>query len=345
MSATILQIPAEKFLSLPKSVPVVDVRSPKEFFQGHIPGAVSLPLFSDEERAIVGTTYTRMGPDDALLKGLEIVGPKMTDFVIRAKKLSPDNEILVHCWRGGMRSGAMAWLLSFSGIKTTILEGGYKAYRHYIRESLTKGPSVKVLGGMTGSGKTEILHQLAGLGEQVLDLEGLANHKGSAFGALGQQEQPTTEQFENNLAEKWLAFDPARPVWVEDESRNIGKVIIPGPIVTKLADAQVIFIDLPFESRVNRLMEEYGSFKPEELIALVQKISNRMGGDVAKAAIAELQSGNTVAAITIVLKYYDKAYLYGISKRGGDKIQRIAFTDFLSNQHIPSTKYQAPNTK
>jgi tRNA 2-selenouridine synthase len=328
MTKAIHKLSPQEFLERSKVVPVVDVRSPKEFSQGHIPGAVSMPLFDDDERAVVGTTYTRIGKDEALLKGLEFVGPKMKDFVARAKALASGNEILVHCWRGGMRSGAMAWLFGFSGLKASVLEGGYKAYRHHIREALSQGPPIKILGGMTGSGKTEILHHLSNLGEQVLDLEGIANHKGSAFGALGQQEQPTTEQFENNLAERWLAFDPAKPVWVEDESRSIGRVIIPDPFLARMADAQVLFIEVPFETRVNRLFEEYGGFDPQELIVLVQKISKRMGGDAVKAATEDLQSGKIKDAVAKVLKYYDKTYQYGISKRDKSKVTFLSYAEF-----------------
>jgi tRNA 2-selenouridine synthase len=328
MTNALHKLSPQEFLERSKIVPVVDVRSPKEFSQGHIPGAVSMPLFDDDERAVVGTTYTRIGKDEALLKGLEFVGPKMKDFVARAKALASGNEILVNCWRGGMRSGAMAWLFGFSGLKASVLEGGYKAYRHHIREALSKGPQIKILGGMTGSGKTEILHHLSNLGEQVLDLEGLANHKGSAFGALGQQEQPTTEQFENDLAERWLAFDPGKPVWVEDESRSIGRVIIPDPFLDRMAGAQVLFIEVPFETRVNRLFEEYGGFDPQELIVLVSKISKRLGSDIAKAATDDLQSGNIKDAVARVLKYYDKTYQYGISKRDNSKVTFLSYTEF-----------------
>jgi tRNA 2-selenouridine synthase len=323
MTAQINKLSPQEFLERSKVVPVVDVRSPKEFSQGHIPGAVSMPLFSDDERAVVGTTYTRIGKDEALLKGLEFVGPKMKDFVARAKGLAANNEILVHCWRGGMRSGAMAWLFGFSAIRASVLEGGYKAYRHHIREALSKGPPIRILGGMTGSGKTEILHHLSEMGAQVLDLEGLANHKGSAFGALGQHEQPSTEQFENNLAEKWLTFDPEKPVWVEDESRSIGRVIIPDLFLARMASAQVLFIEVPFETRVNRLFEEYGGFDPQELIALVRKISKRMGGEAVKAATEDLQSGNIKDAVARVLKYYDRTYMYSLSKKDQSKIRKI----------------------
>lgn len=332
MEETILKLQPAKFLELSQTIPVIDVRAPKEFRQGHIPGAISLPLFDDDERAAVGITYTRTGKDAALMKGLEIVGHKLPDFVKQAGQIAKSGELLIHCWRGGMRSEAMAWLFAYSGITTSVLAGGYRSYRHYIRESLKAGPPVIVLGGMTGSGKTEILQHLFLLGEQVLDLEGLADHKGSAFGALGQADQPTTEQFENDLASQWLAFDHRKPVWAEDESRNIGKVIIPDPVFSKMASAPLVFVDVPFESRVKRLSAEYGSFGTNELALLIRKIGRRMGGDKANAAIHELEQGNLIGSVSAVLTYYDKSYLYGLSKREKSKI----FTVKLESEDLQS---------
>ena len=320
----------DQFLVLSKTIPIIDVRAPNEFKQGHIPGAVNMPLFDDEERIVVGTTFTQTGRDAAILKGLEITGPKLQGFVRLAKEIATEGELLVHCWRGGMRSEAMAWLFRFSGLKTSVLEGGYRAYRRYIRDSLSLGPPVILIGGMTGSGKTELLHHLSDSGEQVLDLEGLANHKGSAFGALGQADQPTTEQFENNLAGQWLAFNPQKPVWVEDESRNIGKVIIPELIFLKMNTAPLIFIDVLFNYRIKRLAEDYGSFDLSELAALIRKIGHRMGGDNANKAIHDLEQGNLNRAISAVLTYYDKAYLFGLSQRDKNKIHTIK----LENEDI-----------
>lgn len=318
----------QKFLELSHTVPVIDVRAPKEFRQGHIPGAFNMPLFDDDERAKVGTTYTKTGKDEALFNGLELVGPKLKDFVKQGHSLEKSGELLLHCWRGGMRSEAMAWLLKFSGIKTTVLEGGYKAYRRYVRESFNQGPPLIVIGGLTGSGKTEILKQLSERGEQVLDLEGIAHHKGSAFGALGQDQQPTNEQFENDLANQWLALNFKKPVWIEDESRNIGKVIIPESLFFKMAASRLVFIDVPFETRVERLMKEYGAFDKSMLSSIIEKISKRIGGDVANAAMASLVEGDVKKAVSIVLKYYDKTYQYGLSKRDQSLIKPINFAEF-----------------
>ena len=187
------------FLSLSSTIPVIDVRSPSEYKAGHIPGAYNIPLFDDKEREIVGTLYKKEGRSKATLKGLQLTGPSMHSKLETALKLAKDNKLLVHCWRGGMRSEAMAWLFSLGDIDTQILDGGYKSYRHFIIDRLSEKRKYIVLGGLTGSGKTEILNYMKNTGHQVVDLEGIACHKGSAFGSLGQSDQPSSEHFANLL--------------------------------------------------------------------------------------------------------------------------------------------------
>ncbi len=221
------KIGALDFFNLSKDIPVIDVRSPKEFETGHIPGAHNIPIFSNEERAIVGTKYKQEGREPAILVGLEIVGSKLKSFANTARKLSKNNQLLVHCWRGGMRSSSMAWLFEMVGIKTFILEGGYKAFRNYGKSQLAASKKLIILGGLTGSGKTETLLKIKEKGEQVVDLEGLAHHKGSAFGSLGQKPQLPNEQFENNLIYEWLTLDITKSIWLEDESHSIGSNWIP----------------------------------------------------------------------------------------------------------------------
>ena len=200
------------FLNKNREITVVDVRSPIEYNQGHIPGSINLPLFSDEERKQVGTVYKKSGFNSSLLLGLKITGPKLDSFVKKAKEIALNKELLIHCWRGGKRSESMAWLFDLSGIKTSVLIDGYKAYRTYLRKEFEKPANIIVLGGMTGSGKTDILIEIIKQKHQVLNLEGLANHKGSAFGSIGQEDQPTTEQFENNIYEQWLDLDFSKPM-------------------------------------------------------------------------------------------------------------------------------------
>jgi len=317
------QVGIEQFLSISENVQLIDVRSPKEYEKAHIPRAISLPLFSNEERALVGTCYKNEGRDTAIILGLKLVGPKLEHFAKKARELALNNHLAVHCWRGGMRSSSMAWLFSTVGIKTAVLEGGYKAYRRYIKRQFAKQTQLVVLGGMTGSGKTEILRELAHVGHQVVDLEGLANHKGSAFGGLGQKEQGSTEQFENDLYEVWKTFDFDKPIWLEDESKTIGKIWLPDELYEKMRTCMVISVEIPIEQRVNWLLTEYGEFPSADLKNGILKIKKRLGGDNSKLAIDSIDDGNIKKAIEIVLRYYDKAYRFGLLQRGNEMVNTL----------------------
>ncbi|HLG04366.1 MAG TPA: tRNA 2-selenouridine(34) synthase MnmH, partial [Bacteroidia bacterium] len=208
-------LPIDIFLAKKGVLPVIDVRSPGEFAHGHIPGAINLPLFSDEERAKVGTVYKKDGREQAILLGFELVGPKMADFSRKGMELAVAKRILVHCWRGGMRSGVVAWVFETVGLEVFTLQKGYKAYRNFVLKEFEKPLNLRIVGGETGTGKTEILHALRKKGEQVIDLEAIAAHRGSAFGALGQPAQPTSEQFENDLHHAISELDPAKIIWIE----------------------------------------------------------------------------------------------------------------------------------
>ncbi|MEI8226027.1 MAG: tRNA 2-selenouridine(34) synthase MnmH, partial [Bacteroidota bacterium] len=224
------------------------------------------------------------------------------------------------CWRGGMRSEAMAWLFSLGDINTEVLEGGYKSYRHHILESLSEKRKMIVLGGMTGSSKTHILKYLKGCGQQVIDLEGLANHKGSAFGSLGQPPQPSTGQFANVLFDEWKQINRNLPLWVEDESRNIGSVFMPDRFYLNMQEAPAIILMMDVKTRLPRLLEEYSTYPSESLKASIIKISKRLGGDNTKDAINAVETGDFAQAIEITLYYYDKAYLFGLKKKGNKNI-------------------------
>ncbi len=313
------------FLTKAETIPIIDVRSPAEFAYGYIPNAHNIPLFSNEERAKVGTCYKKVGKDAAVLLGLEIVGPKLANFVKEAKKLAPNNELLVHCWRGGMRSGSFAWLLETAGMQVSTLAGGYKAYRNLILSALDAPPPLLILGGKTGSGKTEILQALAQKGEQVIDLEGLANHKGSAFGALGQAPQPSSEMFENLLYEQWKTLDPLKPLWLEDESKNIGSVHIPNVLFARMREAKTIFIAVDFEARVQFLVQEYAIFETDFLKTAIDHIAKRLGGQHHQAALKALEEKDFATVAKITLVYYDKAYLHGLAKRTSSTMLPFVF--------------------
>lgn len=249
-----------------KGYTLLDARSPGEYGVGHLPGAKSLPLFNDAERAEVGTLYKQESPDAALLTGLEIAGGKMRWLVEEARRLAPSGKVVVHCWRGGQRSGSVAWLLERAGMEVVKLTGGYKASRKFIRNYLATSPhNFQVLSGPTGSGKTPVLLAMKDLGAAVVDLEGIANHKGSSFGAIGEAPQPSTEQFENALFGELRTIPGGATVWLEDESRMIGHVYLPDEFYDRLTAAPVTLLEQPTAWRIDRLVELYGSYPKEPL--------------------------------------------------------------------------------
>lgn len=301
-------IDIEEFLRLRESTPIVDVRSPAEFEQGRIPDANNIPVFSNEERAEIGTLYKQKGQELAMQRGLEIVEPNLLKMAEIGLKTAENKELLVHCWRGGMRSASMAELFETAGIKTRLLKGGYKAYRQYVRDSFSRKLDLKIVGGETGSGKTEIIGELKKLGEQVIDLEGLANHRGSSYGAIGMAKQPSVEQFENLLFDAVQKIDPTKRVWVEDESRAIGRVFIPEGLWLQMTEAPVYRVEIPFDVRVQRLITDYASAPKELLLAATERIKKRLGGQDYKNALEAFENGDLATATAIALRYYDKAY-------------------------------------
>lgn len=295
--------------------PVLDVRSPAEYAQGHIPGAISFPLFTDAERTEVGICYKQQGRDAAVELGFAIAGPKFAGFLQQAKALTGDRHLRVHCWRGGMRSGAMAWVLEMGGFQVTTLEGGYKAFRHWVLNTFEQPRSLLMLGGMTGTGKTDILHTLAVQGEQVLDLEGLASHRGSSFGALMLPPQPTNEQFENLIAVQWSQFSPQRRVWVEAESLRIGTCRVPKALFAQMEQAPVLEIIRSKAERLALLVDLYAQAPLQELITATERIRKHLGGLRTQTAIALLQQQRFAEAFDQVLDYYDRTYEYDLQRR------------------------------
>jgi tRNA 2-selenouridine synthase len=321
----IQQLSIEDFLKQSKNHLTLDVRSEGEFNYGRIPHASNLPLFNNEERKQVGTTYKQKNKNEAVLEGLDIVGKKMGDFVRFVQPKIKDNKVFVHCWRGGMRSGSMAWLLNLFGYDVFVLKGGYKSYRHHVLELLARKFHYIILGGRTGSGKTIVLQELKKLGEQVVELEELASHKGSAFGSLGQQPQPSTEHFENLVAEELKAFDEKKRVWLEDESRTIGRVFLDINLWNHKAQSPHFIIELPVEVRLKKLAEEYGRFSIEELKTAFDNIERRLGNEQWKNAITALEEKKIELATEIALHYYDKAYDKGIGMKETKDVFRFAF--------------------
>lgn len=294
--------------------PLYDVRSPLEYIHGTIPEALNLPLFTDEERKGVGTLY-KQNPTAAFLLGLKFAGPKLSFFAEEGIKRNLEGIARIFCFRGGQRSGSMAWLFRSSGVKTVTLQGGYKAFRRFVLNTFCKSYNFQVIGGMSGSGKTDFLYQLKSEGKQVIDLEGLAQHKGSAFGLLGKPAQPSSEAFENALAYQLHLMNADEPIWIEDESRMIGSCKIPDPIYLQMKTASFHLLEVSKEKRLERLLVEYGCCHQDDLIAATLSLKKKLGELSTKKIITCIQNQELKEAASLLLEYYDKTYLYSMRKR------------------------------
>lgn len=311
----VMNVTIDEFLKLRKDHAIVDVRSQGEFQQGHIRQAYNIPLLNNEERIAVGTDYKQKGKLEAIKTGFRLVGPRIIDIVEEVLKVATNHEMLVHCWRGGMRSANFSKFVAMVGVMTHILDGGYKAYRQKAIESFALPFQFTIIGGCTGSGKTEILSALQKVGEQVIDLEKLACHRGSAFGGLMLEPQPTTEQFQNNLFEEILKLDVRKRIWIEDESIAIGHIFLPDTFWQRMGSSPVIEVDVKKENRIKRLVQEYGHADPNEFLQAMEKITKRLGGQHFKAAKEKLDAGDMPAVMDILLTYYDKTYLNGLERK------------------------------
>ena len=324
----------DDFLLHSKDGVIIDVRTPAEFSDGHIPSAINIPLFSDEERAIVGTIYKKQSKEKAIEKGLDFVGVKLGHFVriinkmLRKQGLSKETKLLLYCWRGGMRSNSMAWLFTTAGFNVEVLKGGYKAYRASFLEKITNNHwQYIILGGPTGCGKTYILNALKEQGEQVVDLEGLARHRGSAFGQFGHNDpQPTSEQFANQLYSELLILNPEKPIWCEGESMSIGRVFMPQEFYNAIQRSEMIHFDMPTDIRLDTIMGDYGDCPAEILEKCFENISKRLGYNNAKEAIDLVALGEIKKAAAIALVYYDKAYFHSLENRV-NKIKHRVFVE------------------
>ncbi|QNK63097.1 tRNA 2-selenouridine(34) synthase MnmH [Pedobacter sp. PAMC26386] len=320
-------ITIDDFICLVEPIPLIDVRTPAEFEQGRIPGAFNIPIFTNEERVLVGTTYKQVGREQAILLGFDLTGNKWSDFIKQALEISPGKKICVHCWRGGMRSRAMAWALELYGFEVYLIEGGYKNYRRWCVTQFEIPYQLTVLGGMTGSGKTKLLHQLQSMNEQIIDLEDLAQHQGSSYGTMNKMVQPTQEQFENNLAFQLKSLDHKRRIWVEDESLTIGKRCIPNPFWHQMRNTVMLNLNVPLEQRVKVLAQEYGVLDKDFLIECTERIWKRLGPEQTKNAILAIQEYRMEEFVRIVLVYYDKTYKTGLGKRNAERVVLVDIAD------------------
>lgn len=315
----IKRVDIETFLKLNinDNIPIIDVRSPIEYNHAHIPRAHNVYLFSDEERKEVGITYKQKGREGAILRGLDFVGYRMRNILESINniclKYNSENKILMHCFRGGMRSESVAWLCSTYKYDVYVLEGGYKKFRNFVLNSFNRDYKINILTGQTGSSKTLILNKLKNYNCNIIDLEKLANHKGSAFGSINEKEQPSQEQFENNLAIELYKSNENSTIWFEDESLLIGKRVIPKSLFNKMQNAnKVFYLNVPKDRRVKYIVDTYGKYNIKDLENGIYKIQKRLGGERTKKALEYLYSGDIYNCVIEILYYYDKVYKLSI---------------------------------
>lgn len=301
---------------------IIDARSPAEFALDHLPGAINWPVLDDAQRIAVGTRYVQTSALEARKIGAAMAARNIADHLDRWIADKPrDWQPLVYCWRGGQRSGTLAWFLDQIGFRSARLNGGYKGFRAVVRQDLADWPArfnLRVLAGRTGSGKTRLLQALAAEGAQVLDLEGLALHRGSILGGLPGQPQPTQKQFDNKLWQAMRLLDAARPVFVESESKKIGRVQLPDALVAHLhAQGQVLRVDMPDAARVQLLLEDYGFFAQdtERFCALLDGLVALRGRDTV-ARWQTLARGGQWAEVfdQLMREHYDPLYQRSIDR-------------------------------
>jgi tRNA 2-selenouridine synthase len=316
-----VSLPVERFLA--EGGAVLDVRSPAEFAQGHIPGALNLPLFSDEERAEIGTLYKQQGRQPAVQQGLALVGPRLGDLAAQLKTAADGGglPLRVHCWRGGLRSASVAWLADTCGLPVLLLEGGYKHYRRWVLELFERPWPLRLLGGRTGTGKTALLLALAEQGVAVLDLEGRANHRGSSFGALGLPPQPSSEHYENLLAADLAPLAGAAEIWLEAESSQVGRCRIPIGLWQQMKAATAVEVRRPLAWRVAQLVAVYGGQDPAGLAAATQRIARRLGPQRTAIALEAIAAGDWASACTQMLDYYDRCYDHDLGNHAVEAVE------------------------
>ena len=321
--------------------PLIDVRSPGEYYKGNMSNSINIPLFNDEERSIVGKIYKNIGKEKATLQGLIFLEKKIDNLInnlletINHYKAENNHSIeetfcKIYCARGGMRSYSISWLLERFNIKTVTLKGGYKNYRKWTLDSFYKKWNIIVLGGKTGTGKTKLLKLLEKNNFQIIDLEGMASHRGSTFGSLGMRAQPSNEQFENLIAEKLRDFNENNQIFVEAESSNIGQCRIPHIFFNQMKIAKRIEIIKSESNRIEELIRTYSIFDEEDLKEAVLRIKKRLGPQRTKIAIDSIKNKDWKTVCKSVMEYYDKCYEY--EKVGKKNIITLDLTNIFDNK-------------
>ena len=325
VEAQLIREPVDRFLS--GLGPIVDVRAPAEYQQGHVPGSRNLPLFSDEQRAAVGTTYKQQGRQAAVQLGLELVGPRLGELATQLTALASEADggapLRLHCWRGGMRSESVAWLAGQLDLPVLLLEGGYKAFRRWVLELFDARWPIHLLGGRTGSGKTDLLLALAEQGAAVIDLEGLAHHRGSSFGNLGMPPQPSTEHYENRIAMALHGYRTANQIWLEAESVQVGRCRIPAGLWKHMQQAPLLEVQRPLDERLEQLVSVYGVQEPQALLEATQRIARRLGPQRTTAALEAIEQSRWADAARQMLDYYDRCYDHELDRHDQSGQQRL----------------------
>lgn len=316
---------------------VVDVRTPAEYLQGHIPGSHNLPLFSNGERAEVGTVYKHQGRLQAVQLGLALVGPKLSALASQLLDLyqrqeGRDSPLAIHCWRGGMRSASVAWLAQTLGLSTQVLDGGYKSFRHWVLNQMEKPWPLILLGGRTGTGKTDVLKELALAGAAMLDLEDLAHHRGSSFGGLGQPPQPSNEHYENRIAMVLQRCQGKGSIWIEAESAQVGSCRIPAGLWRQMGQAPVVEIHRCLEERVQKLVADYGNLGQAPLRQATERIARRLGPQRTALALAAIDQQDWPGACRQMLDYYDRCYDHDLQRRPQQPLRRFDLTGFSQSE-------------
>ncbi|MGE5118058.1 MAG: tRNA 2-selenouridine(34) synthase MnmH [Betaproteobacteria bacterium] len=316
---------------------IIDVRSESEYAADHLPGAVNWPSLTDAERAVVGTRYRQISDFEARRLGAALVARNIAGHLEREVQDKPrDWRPLVYCWRGGKRSGTLAWFLDQIGFRVHLLDGGYKAFRRVVAAELAQLPlrfGFSVVCGRTGSGKTRLLHALAAAGAQVLDLEALAAHRGSVLGLVPGRPQPTQKAFETAIWDALRRLDPARPLFVESESRKIGNLRVPEALIERMRrDSACLHVEMPQPARVALLLEDYAFFAddPELFCAQLEALVEVRGRADVNAWQALARAGRWAEVYAALMaEHYDPMYLKSMQRNfaGFEQATPVALED------------------
>jgi tRNA 2-selenouridine synthase len=300
---------------------VIDARSQAEYAEDHLPGALNWPSLDNDERKLIGTIYTQVNPFEAKKRGAALAAANIARHIERDVISEPRSwQPLIYCWRGGNRSGSLAMVLGQIGFKVSVIEGGYKAFRAAVLDVLPQLAArldYRVICGPTGSGKTRLLHALAQAGAQVLDLEGLASHRSSVLGTIPGQPQPTQKRFDTLVWDQLRRFDPARPVFVESESKKVGNLAVPESLIERMRASPCLRLELPDDERVALLLEDYDYFVQDpaafcERLGALTQLRGRATVDDWQQQVAGGKIENVVRELLV--KHYDPGYASSIAR-------------------------------